>query len=70
METDIGARPHEVLSLRIKDVEFIEGDGGRYARIVLNGKTGQRLVPLIDSISSKLREFLILAYWILNCMIG
>jgi integrase len=51
METDIGARPHELLKLRIKDVEFIEdGGGGRYARIVLNGKTGERVVPLIDSI--------------------
>ena len=51
METDIGARPHEILNLRIKDVELIEdGGGGRYARIVLNGKTGERVVPLIDSI--------------------
>ena len=51
METDIGARPHELLKLRIKDVEFIEdGGGGRYARIVLNGKTGERVVPIIDSI--------------------
>jgi integrase/recombinase XerD len=31
-------------------VEFREDDGGRYARIVLNGKTGERVVPLIDSI--------------------
>ena len=50
MEGDIGARPHELLNLRIKDVEFREDDGGRYARIVLNGKTGERVVPLIDSI--------------------
>jgi integrase len=54
MEADIGARPHELLKLRIKDVEFIQEEGsggsGRYARIVLNGKTGERVVPLIDSI--------------------
>ncbi len=58
MEVDTGARPHELLKLRIKDVEFISGDGGngdgggssRYARIVINGKTGERALPLIDSI--------------------
>src|SRR5215831_8125286 len=51
MEVDTGASPHELLGLRIKDVEFIEGEGnGRYAKIVVNGKTGQRLLPLIDSI--------------------
>ena len=50
MEVDIGARPHELLNLRIKDVEFKEDGGYRYARVVLNGKTGERVVPLIDSI--------------------
>lgn len=65
IEADIAARPHELLKLRIKDVEFIDdGSGGggsdgseegmassgRYARVVLNGKTGERVVPLIDSI--------------------
>jgi integrase/recombinase XerD len=51
MEVDTGARPHELLKLRIKDVEFISGeDGSRYAKIVVNGKTGERALPLIDSI--------------------
>jgi integrase len=54
MEVDTGARPHELLKLRIKDVEFIGEDGGggssRYAKIVVNGKTGGRALPLIDSI--------------------
>ena len=60
MEVDTSARPHELLKLRIKDVEFIDGDGsvggsnssssGRYAKIVVNGKTGERALPLIDSI--------------------
>ncbi len=50
IETDIAARPHELLKLKIKDVEFIEEGGSRYARVVLNGKTGERVVPLIDSI--------------------
>ncbi|MGB6530082.1 MAG: zinc ribbon domain-containing protein, partial [Candidatus Nitrosopolaris sp.] len=40
---------------RIKDVEFIDGNGGGgggsgYAKIVVNGKTGERSLPLIDSI--------------------
>lgn len=54
MEVDTSARPHELLKLRIKDVEFIDGeggDGGRYAKIVVNGKTGERALPLIDSTS-------------------
>jgi integrase/recombinase XerD len=50
MVVDSSARPHELLNLRIKDVEFIEGDSGRYAKILVNGKTGQRSLPLIDSI--------------------
>jgi len=50
IESDLGARPHELLKLRIKDVEFIDDGGGRYARVVLNGKTGERVVPLIESI--------------------
>jgi integrase/recombinase XerD len=51
MEVDTGARPHELLGLRVKDVEFVEGEGNcRYATIIVNGKTGQRPLPLIDSI--------------------
>jgi integrase/recombinase XerD len=51
MEVDTSARPHELLKLRIKDVEFISGeDGSKYAKIVVNGKTGERALPLIDSI--------------------
>ncbi len=52
IEIDIAARPHEVLGLKIKDIEFVneEADGGRYARIVVNGKTGQRALVLIDSL--------------------
>ena len=50
MACDTSARPHELLNLKIKDVEFIEGNRGRYAKILVNGKTGQRSLPLIDSI--------------------
>jgi hypothetical protein len=50
MEVDVGGRPHEFLNLRIKDVEFVEAGGSRYAKILVNGKTGQRSLVLIDSI--------------------
>jgi integrase/recombinase XerD len=44
------ARPQELLKLRIKDVEFLEEGGSRYAKIVVNVKTGERPLALIDSI--------------------
>jgi len=51
MEVDMAARPHELLGLRIKDVKWEDGEGGsRYATVVVNGKTSQRSLPLIDSI--------------------
>jgi integrase/recombinase XerD len=50
MECDLGARPHEILNLRIKDIEFKQEGGKRYAIIVVNGKTGERSLPLIESI--------------------
>ena len=50
MEWDCSARPHELLNLRIRDIEFIDEEGGRYAKLVVNGKTGQRPLALIDSL--------------------
>jgi integrase len=52
MSDDSSCRPHELLRLRIKDVVFkITPDKTRqYAEIVVNGKTGSRSVPLINSI--------------------
>lgn len=50
MEWDCSARPHELLNLRIRDIEFIDEEGGRYAKLVVNGKTGQRPLVLIDSL--------------------
>jgi len=52
MSDDSSCRPHELLRLRIKDVVFkITPDKTRqYAEIVVNGKTGSRSIPLIDSI--------------------
>ena len=52
MVLDTSARPHELLNLRIEDIQFkISADGSKqYAEITINGKTGQRTVPLINSI--------------------
>jgi hypothetical protein len=52
MSRDSAARPHELLKLRIKDVVFkLTPDSKKqYAEILLNGKTGTRPIPLIDSI--------------------
>lgn len=52
MSRDLSPRPHEILALKIKDVMFkVAPDGKRqYAEVVLNGKTGSRPIPLIQSI--------------------
>ena len=52
MSRDSAARPHELLKLRIKDVVFklTPDTKKQYAEILVNGKTGIRHVPLIDSI--------------------
>ena len=51
MSRDSAARPHELLKLRIKDVMFkVTPDKKQYAEILVNGKTGTRHIPLIDSI--------------------
>ena len=51
MSRDSAARPHELLKLRIKDVVFkLTPDKRQYEEILVNGKTGTRHIPLIDSI--------------------
>ncbi len=51
MSRDSAARPHELLKLRIKDVVFkVTPDKKQYAQILVNGKTGSRHIPLINSI--------------------
>jgi len=48
---DSSCRPHELLKLKIKDVMFkMTGDKRQYAEVLVNGKTGQRHIPLINSI--------------------
>ena len=51
MSRDSAARPHELLKLKIKDVVFkLTPDKKQYAEVVVNGKTGTRSIPLINSI--------------------
>jgi hypothetical protein len=46
------SKAHELLKLRIKDVVFklTPDNKNQYAEILVNGKTGTRNIPLIDSI--------------------
>jgi integrase len=50
MARDTSCRPHELLKLRIKDIVFKASGNYQYAEVLVNGKTGSRHIPLIDSI--------------------
>ena len=51
MARDLSARPHEILNLKIKDIVFrTTADNKQYAEVLVNGKTGTRHIPLIQSI--------------------
>ncbi len=50
MARDLSARPHEILNLKIKDIFFKTIDKYYYAEVLVNGKTGTRHIPLIQSI--------------------
>ena len=51
MAHDTSARPHELLALRIRDINFkISNDGVQYAVIHVHGKTTPRTLPLITCI--------------------
>lgn len=47
---DLSARPHEILSLHINDLIFKQIGDKQYAEVLVNGKTGTRHLPLIDSL--------------------
>jgi integrase len=47
---DLSCRPHEIVKLKIKDVTFKTVGSHQYAEVVVNGKTGTRPIPLINSI--------------------
>ena len=50
MSRDLSARPHEILNLKIKDIMFKTSGNFQYAEVLVNGKTGTRHIPLIQSI--------------------
>jgi integrase len=50
MSRDTSCRPHELLKLKIRDVVFKSIDDRQYAEVLVNGKTGSRHIPLIDSL--------------------
>jgi integrase/recombinase XerD len=47
---DLSARPAEILDLRRRDVNFKLVGNSQYAEVTVNGKTGTRPIPLINSI--------------------
>jgi integrase len=48
---DTSCRPHEILKLKIRDIVFKTAAGNyQYAEVLVNGKTGSRHIPLINSI--------------------
>jgi integrase len=50
MSRDTGCRPHELLKLRIRDIIFKSAGDAQYAEVLVNGKTGSRHIPLINSL--------------------
>ena len=50
MARDLSARPHEILNLKIRDIIFKAAGTKQYAEVLVNGKTGSRHIPLIQSI--------------------
>ena len=48
---DTSCRPHEILKLRIRDIVFKTAAGNyQYAEVLVNGKSGSRHIPLINSV--------------------
>jgi hypothetical protein len=48
---DSSARPHEILNIKIREIQFkLTGDQKQYAEVHINGKTGTRSIPLFDSL--------------------
>jgi hypothetical protein len=47
---DLSARPHEILALKINDIVLKNVGTKQYAEVLVNGKTGTRHLPIIDSL--------------------
>jgi integrase len=50
MSRDTSCRPSELLKLKMKDIVFKFSSNRQYAEVLINGKTGSRALPLINSI--------------------
>ena len=52
MTVDMSGRPSEILNIKIRDIIFYVTDNNKqYAEVrIVDGKTGPRTVPLIDSL--------------------
>jgi len=62
---DLSCRPHEIVKLKIRDLSFKTAGTYQYAEVVVNGKTGSRPLPLIDSIPY-LKDYLDQGFYIRN----
>jgi integrase len=47
---DSSCKPHEILGLKLRDIVFKTSGNYQYAEVLVNGKTGGRHIPLINSI--------------------
>ena len=47
---DSSCRPSEILNLKIRDLYFKTSGSNQYAEVVVNGKTGNRSIPLFASL--------------------
>jgi integrase len=50
MAIDSSCRIHELLKIRIKDILYKTTNNYQYAEVLINGKTGSRVIPLFNSI--------------------
>jgi integrase len=50
LSRDTSCRPHEITNLKIRDILFKTTGKSQYAEANVNGKTGNRPIPIIDSI--------------------
>jgi integrase len=50
MAIDTSCRVHELLKIRIKDILYKTTGSYQYAEVLVNGKTGSRVIPLFNSI--------------------
>jgi integrase/recombinase XerD len=50
LSRDTSCRPHELLKLKIRDLSFKSVGTSQYVEVVVNGKTGTRPIPIINSV--------------------